>query len=396
MISADGDRPFFSMEEYDGDALRKDEICFFGFGELLRTCFEELVNLCGRKPSFIFDNNPVLDGTTFSGVPIKSIESLKNKHTSVTVIITIIEYEPIIQQLSAIGIGKIFVANFERSYFRIKSIKRFNGYELDSAKPDELLLKEKLSGRLAMITGAGGGLGSELAKCFAAFAMNLLLVGRDVNALYRTRDCCLEHSVEVTIIPVDLADSVAVERLGGSFGKALPLVDVLVNNAAISPPAELSYFPYASTDLYERCFRVNALAPIILSNHLLPKMLERGAGKVINISSSISSKPSAIHYACSKAMLDKYVFDIYKTLAGSGVSISLTDPGWLRTPMTGFHGRHEVESAINGVLLQVLLDLNGQWISAQEFAGMSLADALAKAKQKYTLAEPARVKVVVP
>ena len=112
-------------------------------------------------------------------------------------------------------------------------------------------------------------------------------------------------------------------------------------------------------------------------------MISKGYGKVVNITSSISGKPNAMHYACSKAALDKYVIDLHSSLHDSGVSISSVNPGWLRTPMTGFQGLHDVESAINGVMLPLLLDLNGCWIQAQDFAGMSLQSALKKATNIY-------------
>ena len=95
-------------------------------------------------------------------------------------------------------------------------------------------------------------------------------------------------------------------------------------------------------------------------------------------------------YACSKAALDKFVHDLAPSLQNTGVMITLVDPGWLRTDMTGFDGPHAVESVIPGALLGALLegDINGRWFGAQDYAGLSIEAAIHKAEFLFRPAAP--------
>ena len=363
-------------------------LCFFGMGELMRSCFGQLVLSCGRRPDLISDNNEALWGKLYRGIPIVSPAELGSRSASMAVIITTSQYESVYAQLDELSFSKIYIAEFERSLFRLSVLREVHASDIeDGTVSDSYWQPEKLKDRFALVTGAARGLGFEIARALADAGIGLLLHGRNTESLVNILSYCRDKGVDSMVVAADLADINAVERLGRSIGLDFPQIDILVNNAAISPPADIEVFPYASNELFDLCFKVNALAPIALSNIVLPTMISKGYGKVVNITSSISGKPNAMHYACSKAALDKYVIDLHSSLHGSGVSISSVNPGWLRTPMTGFQGLHDVESAINGVMLPLLLDLNGCWIQAQDFAGMSLQSALKKASNIYYKSE---------
>jgi NAD(P)-dependent dehydrogenase (short-subunit alcohol dehydrogenase family) len=111
-------------------------------------------------------------------------------------------------------------------------------------------------------------------------------------------------------------------------------------------------------------------------------MIENGYGRVVNITSSVQTRLETMAYACSKAALDKFVHDLAPSIAGTGVMLTLADPGWLRTDMTSFIGPNSVESVIPGVLLGAVLDgdINGRWFSVQDYAGLSIETAIEKAK----------------
>jgi short-subunit dehydrogenase len=359
-------------------------LCFFGMGELMRSCFDQIVLSCGRLPDVISDNNSELWGTFYQGIPVVSPDQLTARAATMNVVITIGRYESVFKQIVKLGVSKIYIAEFERSLFRLGALKQIQeSFTNDGVEKNGDLESEVFKGKFALVTGAARGLGFEIARALADVGVGLLLHGRSKESLINILSYCRDRGVEAMAVPADLADIRAVESLGQSVGCDFPQIDFLINNAAISPPADIEGFPHASTELFELCFRVNALAPITLSNIILPGMIKRGHGRVVNITSSISGKPFAMHYACSKAALDKYVIDLYRSLDGSGVSISLVDPGWLRTPMTDFKGLYEPESAINGVLLALMLDVNGCWIPAQDFAAMATQHAINKARQIY-------------
>ena len=128
-------------------------------------------------------------------------------------------------------------------------------------------------------------------------------------------------------------------------------------------------------------YKVNVLAPIRLCQALIPGMKQRGFGRIVNISTTIRLRPNEMAYSCSKAALDKFVHDIRPELEGSGVMMSIADPGWLSTDMGGAQAPNPVESAFPGILLGALLDgdVQGRWITAQDYAGMSLESAAGKA-----------------
>jgi NAD(P)-dependent dehydrogenase (short-subunit alcohol dehydrogenase family) len=118
-------------------------------------------------------------------------------------------------------------------------------------------------------------------------------------------------------------------------------------------------------------------------------MISQGYGRVVNVSSTIQYRPYEMAYACSKAALDKYVHDISPTLDGTGVKMSLLDPGWLKTDMGGENATHDVESVLPGALLGVVMDdfENGRWFSAQDFAGQDLESAIAKVNRMSSKSE---------
>ncbi len=381
-------RPFLNTASISSRITLDKQLCLFGIGELMRSCFDQLVLVCGRQPNMICDNDPQYWGKTYRGIPVVSPKNLfKSDASAPIVVITIKEYESVFQQLLQLGVDNIIVAIYERSLFRLSDLREIRANDADKIYHDDNskeYIAEKLAGRWALVTGSARGLGAEIARVLADSGVYLILHGRSFESISKTLAYCLTKGVKAMPVTADLLDISSVESLGRSIGTDFPLVDILINNAAISPPADLSDFPYASTELFEKCLRVNALAPIVLNNLILPQMLKRGQGRVVNITSSIRGNPSALHYACSKAALDKYVIDLYESLQGSGVSISMVDPGWIRTPMTGFKGLHGARSAINGVLLPMLLDLNGCWISSHDYYGMNIHSAIKKARQIYS------------
>jgi NAD(P)-dependent dehydrogenase (short-subunit alcohol dehydrogenase family) len=146
-------------------------------------------------------------------------------------------------------------------------------------------------------------------------------------------------------------------------------IDILYNNAAIQIGWHDDRFA-TDPDDYRRQFQVNTIAPITLSNMMLPGMIGRGFGRVVNVTSGIKDLPELMAYAASKAALDKYVYDMAPHLAGTGVVMNLLDPGWLRTDLGGPQAPNAVESVLPGAMVPVLIEDGtcGKWFSAQDYA----------------------------
>ena len=226
-----------------------------------------------------------------------------------------------------------------------------------------------LVGRWALITGASRGIGQQVALALGAEGCRLILHSRSIEATAALAGRLREQGATVHAVAAELSDSAAVLRLADEVSSLCGTLDVLYNNAAVMTPYHEDYLTVVPAD-YEMSFRVNTIAPILLCNHFMPKMVAQGWGRIVNVTSGIKDQPELMAYAASKAALDKFVYDTAPKLKGTGVTMNLLDPGWLRTDLGGPNAPGAVESVLPGALVSVLATdgLSGRWISAQEFA----------------------------
>ncbi|OPZ88601.1 MAG: 3-oxoacyl-(acyl-carrier-protein) reductase FabG [Firmicutes bacterium ADurb.Bin419] len=162
------------------------------------------------------------------------------------------------------------------------------------------------------------------------------------------------------------------------------VIDIVLNNAGLQIAYRTDYFSTPVAD-YTESFKVNTIAPAMICYHFIPKMIERGFGRVLNTTSGISLEPEQAGYSASKAALDKITIDIGSKLEGKDVMINLTDPGWCRTELGGPKAPNAPESAIPGIVVGVFVDdkKSGRYLNAPYFTGMSLEDAVAKAEAEF-------------
>jgi NAD(P)-dependent dehydrogenase (short-subunit alcohol dehydrogenase family) len=171
-------------------------------------------------------------------------------------------------------------------------------------------------------------------------------------------------------VAAELSDAGQVSALAAEAQALCGALDILYNNAAIMTPYHENWLEAIPAE-YELSFRVNTIAPIRLSNYFLPGMMERKWGRIVNVTSGIKDQPELMAYAASKAALDKYVFDMAPKLSGSGVTMNLMDPGWLRTDLGGPKAPGAVESVLPGALVPVLATdgAGGLFLHAQDYHG---------------------------
>lgn len=351
-------------------------LCLFGIGHLLEDSLQGVITALGRTPDFLCDNAPHKWGKTFWGIPCISPDELARKAPDIAVVITIKNYGPVIEQLSQMGITSPLVACFDRGYNYLRSIK--TPVELsNSCAPAPVL---NLAGRRALITGASRGIGREIALALAKLGTDLILHARCAGNLKSIAQLCQDQDVEVELIAGDLGKPTELEKLISNAKLDSAPIDLLFNNAGISTPTAPSPWSAKYAD-YLESFNVNTYAPIRLCQAIIPGMMHRGFGRIINISSSIKNRFSETPYACSKAALDKYVFDMAPLLEASGVAMCLVDPGWIRTDMGGKDAPCTPESVLPGAILGATLSwsVNGRWFTAQDYSGLSLTQAAEKA-----------------
>lgn len=196
--------------------------------------------------------------------------------------------------------------------------------------------------RTALITGASRGIGRELARLFGRDGYDLVLVARSADLLDRLgAELSTAHGIRSRILTADLADPSAAEAIAEQLREAPVAVDVLVNNAGYG-----TYGPFASTDLAETLglLRVNILVLTHLTRLFLPAMLERRAGRILNVASTAAFQagPLMAAYYASKAYVLHFSEALAEELRGTGVTVTTLCPGPTRTE---FHRRARMESA---------------------------------------------------
>jgi 3-oxoacyl-[acyl-carrier protein] reductase len=225
----------------------------------------------------------------------------------------------------------------------------------------------KLKNKWALVTGASRGVGRQIAKGLADEGANLILHARALDHAVALGERLAAKGVRVAIVAAELSDMAALEVMLDEALSVSGRVDILYNNAAIMTPVSKPF--EASPDDYRKSFEVNTIAPIRICNRIIPGMIERGYGRVINVTSGIKDQPELLPYAVSKAAIDKYVRDIIPAVKNTGVLVNLLDPGWLRTDLGGDNAPNPVESALPGALVPALLteEIQGKLYCAQDF-----------------------------
>lgn len=180
---------------------------------------------------------------------------------------------------------------------------------------------------LALITGASSGIGRELALQLARKGHDLVLTARRAEALQElASQIASTHSAAVHVHAADLADPAAPEELVRFLDAGGLTVDVLVNNAGFG---QLGLFRDIPLERERSMVQVNDLAPLELTKRLLPGMVERGRGRVLNVASTAAFQPGpgqAVYYA-SKAFLLHWSEAVAEELRGTGVTLTALCPG---------------------------------------------------------------------
>ena len=182
----------------------------------------------------------------------------------------------------------------------------------------------QLRGSTALLTGASRGIGAVLAPALAAEGINLVLAARDAENLERVRARCASFNVSVRVITVDVCVAADRARLVQEAGP----VDILINNAAIQLASAV--VDQTSRDVDSQIV-TNLIAPIELTRMLLPGMLERRRGAIVNIS-SMSGKAATPYnaiYAAAKHGLNGFTASLRYELDGSGVHAGLVCPSFV-------------------------------------------------------------------
>lgn len=234
-------------------------------------------------------------------------------------------------------------------------------------------------GKWALLTGATRGIGYLSAIEMAKRGCNLILHSRSVEASEKVAEEVRSYGVEAKAVAAELSDPDSVEAMLKEIDSFGVNVEIVMNNAGLQIAYRTDYCKTPVSD-YTISFQVCTIAPAMICYHFLPKMMEAGFGRIVNTTSGIALEPEQAGYSAAKAALDKITIDLGSKVEGTNVMINLVDPGWCRTDLGGPNAPNSPESALPGVLVGVFMDdlKSGRIFRAQEYAGMSLEEAVAK------------------
>jgi NAD(P)-dependent dehydrogenase (short-subunit alcohol dehydrogenase family) len=190
----------------------------------------------------------------------------------------------------------------------------------------------RLQDKVAILTGAASGIGRGTAELFAEHRARLVLVDRDEAGLAETLARVKKTGAEAMAVCGDVSQSATIQRVVAAALETFGQIDVVFNNAGIMPYGDLQQ---VSEETWDQVQAVNVKAMFLMCKAVIPHMLQRGRGSIINTSSVMATltEPGYEAYTTSKAG----VLGLSKALAVSyaeqGVRVNALCPGWVDTPM---------------------------------------------------------------
>lgn len=191
---------------------------------------------------------------------------------------------------------------------------------------------KQLKDKWVLVTGAASGIGRAVALEFASRGSNVIIADIDEQGMESAGKEVEAKGVQVKCLWTDLTSPEEVEALARRALEAAGRVDVLVNNAGICMACEV--VNHELND-WEKIMAINLRAPIMLVHHLLPHMLERGSGHIVNVASlaGLISVPSLVSYSTTKFALVGFSKGLWAEVLDKGVGVTVVCPGIVRTPI---------------------------------------------------------------
>jgi len=189
----------------------------------------------------------------------------------------------------------------------------------------------RLDGKVCVITGAGGGMGREAALLFSEEGASVCVADVDLNAARQTADEARDAFAQ----QVDVADEESVAAMMRATKERYGGVDVLYNNAGISPGDDASVLD-TSVEAWDRVQAVNTRGVFLCCKHGIPHLLERGGGSVINVASFVAilgAATSQISYTASKGAVLSMTRELAVQFARDNVRVNALCPGPVETPL---------------------------------------------------------------
>lgn len=191
-----------------------------------------------------------------------------------------------------------------------------------------------LTGKVALVTGAGRGIGRAIALALAHHGADVAInYASNDKAAEEVRDQIRALGRKAELFKCNIADDNAVHAMGEDVKRVFGKVDILINNAGIT--RDKTFIKMTHTE-WDEVLNVNLKGPVQMTHLFLPQMVERGWGRVINITSVIGQMGNfgQANYAAAKGGLDAFTKSVAREVARKGVTVNCVAPGFIRTDMT--------------------------------------------------------------
>ncbi len=193
-------------------------------------------------------------------------------------------------------------------------------------------MAERIAGKVAIITGAAGGIGAATAELFVREGASVLVADLNPAAAQATARRISANGLQARAVEVDTQDETAVQAMVQTVLDTWGRLDILINNAGVASGVSVLS---VTDEEFDRVVAINLKGPLLCCKHALPAMLEAGGGSIVNVA-SISSTcgiPGQAIYASSKAGALQLTRQLAIEFAGRNIRVNAVSPGTIETPM---------------------------------------------------------------
>ena len=360
--------------------VEKKQLCFVGLGALFEATFEQLVCTFSSDSYFIFDNDPSKWGKYFAGFRCLRVEEFLSLPRDICIIVTVRDFENLAKTLVEFGFSDINIASFDRAEWSIKKYIKFITHTTRGNRLTDV--SDDLNVSSCYVSGSCGGIGSEIAHYFAKKGVRLVLQSRSESKLLALSSQLRALGADVLTAALDLNDENSLIEHCKWIENLNFDLDLFYLNAGVSLAPSKGGFFEGNVSGWKETFQTNVIAQWYLLRAVYNRSLkQKNSIKCFVATTALRKAPESQAYTCSKAALDKLVFDLRDEFASRRIELCSIDPGWVRTAMGGDKAAFPVNSIIPGAIFaaHTKKPINVYSICAQDYRGLTINQAIDKA-----------------